>query len=627
MKMSEARSYILFCLKRPRAWLEVGVYVWGRFLLKSRDSLFRLAGKKDRLHHYPGEIRELIKKIDLSLVPSPDWFTDLPGSGWEPGQGPAFDSWTIPLATASLSPTNIAWSQQYDDAEDFFALHRFGWLLRWLSLSPPTNQMERAQAVILDWIEQVKQGVDQSAWETYSVAERVVNWLLFFAATRNHTRPDQREAVIISGALRDHIRFILLHLEYHGTLCNNHILNNARALYAGGVFLKMPQVAEIGRQLFRRHTAEMITADGLLLEGSSHYQLLLTRTFMEVLWIADSSNDRAFVEQMKPVASTMLASCDNLFPVGAAKVGAEFPLLGDVSPDYPVSWFTPLTPEKRNPESWWNLWDGIMKNLVEEQKKVVSPRQSVAGGIVIRGENNRHTLFVPKVADNQPYPTAHGHLDFGGFSFYDQWGAVLVDRGRYSYRADELGSFGYTARAHNTSLINGTPLLPPMVGILKSFREYLHEKYTTISVSADDTTGTVAWQTTAVERIAESLTWKKDLAINPQGIVLHEEVRNPDSQRLALESYLHFAPGWKIDRLEGGNGDYEFKVKNAERAYVGCVHFLDGSAGTLEFAEGPEDRLAGWHFPDYGEKVVALTLTLSASSKRDFSWQLEMRQA
>ena len=105
----------------------------------------------------------------------------------------------------------------------------------------------------------------------------------------------KKELRIIEKSLIEHLFYISYHLEFFSGRAQNHILNNARALYLGGQLMGLPEVAQVGRILFKSQTDKLIGLDGFLLEGSSHYQLLLTRTYTEIWWCARVTEDLEFL--------------------------------------------------------------------------------------------------------------------------------------------------------------------------------------------------------------------------------------------------------------------------------------------------------------------------------------------
>ena len=146
-RLDETKYYIEFCLKHPRTWTGLLLYILSRLNLKAREKIHAIMGTDGRLFHYPDEIRGEVQEISIPSCPNEDWLEQLPSTGWSPGSsGPQIESWPIPLATYSLSLKDVDWFRKEKDNEDVLALHRFVWLLRWLSLNPAREHLEASDA-------------------------------------------------------------------------------------------------------------------------------------------------------------------------------------------------------------------------------------------------------------------------------------------------------------------------------------------------------------------------------------------------------------------------------------------------------------------------------------------------
>jgi hypothetical protein len=587
------------------------------------DRVHALRGGDDKLRHYPYEIRKQIRNLPEASIRE-DWLNHLPCSGWSPGQGPRLRSWPIPLATYSLSGDELDWQGREEDVEDTFARHRFIWLLRWLSLRPTKEDLEIADSIILDWIEKVGHLRTSTEWETYSVSERVVNWLLYLCATKSYVTRDPRTSSVISEALREHLRHITNHLEYYGKVCNNHILNDARALYIGGRLMQLSRIADLGRELFQRHTPELIDEKGVVLESSSHYQLLLTRTLVEVLWAARTTGDTEFSRFLDHSVPRMINQC--LYLGGVNKHFAEsFPRIGDVSPDFPVSWFYPDKRSNQDGENWWGLWDAAtISSVINLTELSDCAKEEGSEWKFVSDPSGVYTVIVHMPHSATVYPRGHGHLDFGGFLLYDADGPLLVDRGRYSYRSDARGTFGLTARAHNTSLINGLTLLPGSQGIFRAYREFLKDgERFGISSDADGTN--LSWRTGATSRLAQSLKWNRNLSLKPEGIQISETISNPDGIGLTIESYLHLAPGWELCGDSPTGSRRSFAIAKDGKRYQVATKYSGSEDYQVEWFKGSEVSPLGWHFPEYGRQVPALTMQLSLQATQDSTLDINLR--
>ncbi len=495
-------------------------------------------------------------------------------------------------------------------------MHRFTWLLRWLAQAPSGADFCEADGAILDWIEHVAPAENPLAWNAYSVSERVVNWLLYLCATRKHRRVDSQLAGTIGASLCGHLTYIMEHMEYYGESYNNHILNNARALYLGGRMLHLQQAADLARVLFRECVPRLIDNEGCLLEGSSHYQLLLTRTMIETLWAARVSEDTAFAGWLEDIATSMTSSCLYLGS-GLDSLEDTFPRIGDVSPDYPVSWFYPDSEYGRDTVSWRRLWDD---STTESLLKKQAGRTKVSGTLTewrwisTPGAAFRALVHTPQ---SGLYPVAHGHLDFGSFQLHDGEKSVLVDRGRISYRSDSQGMYGFSPKAHNTTLINGLPLVPDCRGLFSAYSEYLSNG-TGLSIHEKNGQKTISWETNAVERIGTGMKWERNLTMEPARIESLESVSNPCGVRIRCESYIHWAPEWKIlDNI--GERSRCFLIGKEGRTYQLEIDLTSNVDSTVEWFLGEANSPEGWQFAEYGLRIPALTIRLSILSTRDCS--------
>jgi len=603
--------------------MDVTNYVLDRIRLRLRDRAYHLLSGDGKLHHYPSEIRQLARTIQPQVVTNDGWFAELPVTGWSPENGPALESWLLPLATYSLNAQDLNWDKNDDDVEDLFALHRFTWLLRWLALRPGKENLKTADELILDWIDRVGSRKQPPIWETYSASERVVNWLLYFCATKETRSLDANTAEIIFRALHEHLLHISQYLEYYGEAFNNHILNNARALYIGGRFLGLPQFAELGRTLFQRHAPELIDKQGVLLEDSTHYQLLLTRAFAEVLWVARTTADDTFIRFLEPVARSMMGCCLFIGDHVRGTLDESFPRVGDMSPDFPLAWFCPNRHKEDHLGSWWALWDPAkLSSMVNEADSFV--KQSSAEWRWVSDPSDTYRIMVHTPRDAQTYPRGHGHLDFGSFLLYDADEPLLVDRGRCSYRSDEIGAYGFSAQAHNTTLINGQPLLPNSIGLSRGYRAFLNNCMS-VEIGTGDHDSKLSWQTGAINRLGPSLAWGRTLVLTPQGIDISERISNSKGIEITVESYLHWAPGWTIspDSSKAGS-HYRSVVKKGEKGFYLDIHHT-GDDFCVDWFAADDASPQGWHFPDYGRKIPALTLRLCFRTSQDSVFQFLIR--
>lgn len=238
----------------------------------------------------------------------------------------------LPTQYIKLKSNNVNFLNKFEDDEDMFNLHRFGWLIM-LSVDNNSKYLpEDAKKWILEWIDlYLEKKEDNKIWESYSVSERIVNWIyldIIFSDIVNDER--------ISQAIKEHVTYLVNHLEYRGYLTQNHILNNARALYFYGHSFSNQEMLNIAHKLFYRFTPFLVSDNGYVKEGSVHYHFLLTRTFIE-LAILSKKNDSKFYKYLEKYCENMI-SVSEFFLIQDEDGNFHIPLIGDVSPDYPVDW-------------------------------------------------------------------------------------------------------------------------------------------------------------------------------------------------------------------------------------------------------------------------------------------------
>jgi len=244
----------------------------------------------------------------------------------------------------------IDWAQAFGDPEDTSALHRFGWLLR-ERLANPARVQHDGLAWIDDWVAADRAGrIPAAGWDAYSTSERMVNWLVGLRGTpltANLRMEVDRQA-----------EHLLAHLEDRGRLTNNHILNNARALYMAGVFFGVERFARIGRAIVERFHGELFTSGDFLREGSSHYHFLLTRSYLELLWCAREARDEPFESWLLPRIERMAAVAEAFLVRNGS--GLTMPLIGDISPDFEPEWFYGLVLVASRWTSWRTVLDTVL---------------------------------------------------------------------------------------------------------------------------------------------------------------------------------------------------------------------------------------------------------------------------
>jgi hypothetical protein len=322
------------------------------------------------------------------------------------------------------------------DPEVTQAAHRFHWMLEWLAQGAPKNGPHRLLELITLWqtTPSARNKLSQ-AWIPYTVSERIVNLSICLSLIHNLQPIDKFSMESLQREIFEHLVFLVNHLEYPASgIINNHILNNARALYLGGQFLQVEGFCNVAKQIFELHLPSMIGPGGHLLESSSHYQLLLARSISEVAIIANYFKDEAFFNWISNFQSKMRHASLRLVP------GTIVCSIGDVSPDMPIDWYHPI-----NSCGWRKIWN---------DDKLVAGETTQNDGW-LKAQTPVWCALTYSHPHRDSYPVGHGHEDFGSFVLYYKGRPIIIDKGRYSYR----DTTDVSPQNHSTVLRDGKGLV------------------------------------------------------------------------------------------------------------------------------------------------------------------------
>ena len=100
------------------------------------------------------------------------------------------------------------------------------------------------------------------------------------------------------------LHLISKRLEYH--LLGNHLLENAFALFIGGLVSNQPQYINLGEKLLREEFVEQILEDGMHYERSPMYHDILLERTLDALNFA-KAYDHPFQETLKSRAAQMMS--------------------------------------------------------------------------------------------------------------------------------------------------------------------------------------------------------------------------------------------------------------------------------------------------------------------------------
>jgi len=353
------------------------------------------------------------------------------------------------------------WFVEFEDQEVTNSLHRWNWLLNGLS-EENIYKLSREEGISLirSWL-RCCLSLQRFNNDAYSSSERIVNASIFLLTTGDKTVPQD-----IQNAFQYMATQIAKNLEYYEEdMTGNHAFNNARGLLFAGIVSKLPFATELAFEIFKERLPKLVTDDGFLREGSSHYHFLFTRWVLEIVWILSSSKNKDVESIIRPYAINLVKRCWFFLVKNSKTEQWSIPLIGDISPDFPPEWllsvpwslpaldvFMPDSlPSFEGKKGWGSLF-GIDNGSGEA--KIVGI-ETYPDSYWHRIDFNQMTFFSHAEGSSGKLRSDHRHLDLGGFILYYAGQPLLIDCGRLDYTQSDASVYGYSASSHNTLLING----------------------------------------------------------------------------------------------------------------------------------------------------------------------------
>ncbi|MEW6282510.1 MAG: heparinase II/III family protein [Candidatus Eremiobacterota bacterium] len=532
-----------------------------------------------------------------------------------------------------------SWAVQFGDFELTVSLHRWNWLLTGLTEETPSRLRSWGLGLMRDWLRTMGRPSAGLAWDSYTTGERISNAILFLALTGEQPRTFPLVPDDLAWAVGEMARHLVGRLEYQGPdWSGNHVLNNARALCFAGLVLGDPAYTDLALAMLSRDLPRLVTRDGFLREGSSHYHFLVTRWLLEVLWVAEAGAGGEIGRVVRPFAAAMVQRCW-FFPV-FQRGGDDWvmPLIGDVSPDFTWRWLLDLpwssmarrlyAPEPLPPRPCAAGWGALMDRLGEPAACGAARAPSRSRRFEAFFESGWYrlewdgmTAFWHAEPAGAPAFVSHGHCDIGSFCLYWNGMEILVDPGRLNYREDDLlGTYGISARAHNSLLIDG---FEPFIYRHRGRYPDLYRTGTVqVSWVQEDEEFRLSVQHTGFSRLhGDRIVFYRTFKVRRACFAIEDRIEGEASH--AITTSFHWAP--RIVLLEEGRGG-RFGVQSEAGSFRGS--FSTEPVGPEGQAAEPGSRIVrgcttpypgGWYFPEYGEKIGTTSLIYECRAKLPYA--------
>ncbi|MBF0504275.1 MAG: heparinase II/III family protein [Candidatus Omnitrophica bacterium] len=583
----ELKAFRSFLLRYPSGviWLVLGGigFVVSCFELRAIGAFRRAAALCKAGHGMAGE-------MPLSLDKLPDVRFKLYA-------GPLPKDAEIKLATQNIKITSdINWSHPYRDQEDSFALNRFGWLLSTLLRYPSPIYAQIALKNILSWISQKEDVRGGLAWESYSIAERLANWPFILLIIKKMIPIPADALSEISKSMNEQLDHLINNLEYRGRFTNNHLLNDARGLYVSGIVLNNERARQKGREIFLSWTKKTFYPDGMLKDGSSHYQYLLCQRYEQVYYLSRHVNDQPFADFMQQWVLFMRESC-KFFCVYGEDHSWAIPMFGDISPDFPPQWFAPHEKAGWEELKVWLNWT-LPSDDVNEKREGACDK-----GDFIRFDAGRVTVFWHIDRDKSGYLN-HGHYDLGSFVFFYNGIQIFADPGRFSYEAEHV--FTKSAKAHSSLLLDS---LGPLCEVNKLNLVNVYRSIKTgFSVVRSEECLTLLITCEGFKRLSVPVQWSRRFSVYSDKMTIVDNLESAGHN--ILECRFQMSPGLEVKEVSGG-----FSIYHTQNVPIRLA-VMDPFEYKCKLISGSNaDTDGGWVSSEYGVGRPATTVVF----QRDLS--------
>lgn len=390
--------------------------------------------------------------------------------------------------------------------------------------------------------------------------------------------------------------------------------------------------SELAWAVIQERLPKLVTSDGFLREGSSHYHFLFTRWVLEICWLAEYSRNVALAAELKSFVVALLERCW-FFLIADEKGGNwTIPLVGDISPDFLPTWLLTVPwsrlaekwfkldkqPKKPVVSGWAGLWEtvplqptGLIPENIERKTSGSFPQSSWH-----RIDHEEFTLICRAEAESGRRYANHRHGDLTGFCVYWRGRSLLLDTGRYSYRDDDpWGTYGMSARSHNCLLVDGCePQVPLGRTRLPGFYRACQVE---TSLEQQGSRLVFTLRHTGFNRLAgDSIQHRRRWTLGSGEMWIEDTVGGQREHR--LQTLFHIAPEWCVisdpkDQdaviLGSTSGESDWVLR---REMIAVKRDTIG-ASLCRGEVNPE--LLGWIFPAYGRRNECSTVSYQETVK------------
>jgi len=307
------------------------------------------------------------------------------------------------------------------------------------------------------------------------------------------------------------LKFLSGRLEYH--LLANHLLENAFALYIGGLITNQNELKRKGKKLLVRELKEQVLNDGMHYERSPMYHLIILERLLDALNFADACGDD-LQPILKSYAIKMTALAMNWKDLD------RIPMMQDSAYDIALA----------------------IPKLLEYSKSILGitfpykPSELTDSGYRKLYSGN-FSLFANVGRISPSYQTAHAHSDELSFELFYSRIPIIVDTGISTYEKDDIRFKERSSSSHNCVSINNENLSDVWAGFRVGKRAIVKSKSSTDFIQATC--------------LANKILISRNFKLVPDGLVIEDKIDKNDNSY--SKGSLHLHPDVDIVKLDSHN--------------------------------------------------------------------------
>ena len=316
------------------------------------------------------------------------------------------------------------------------------------------------------------------------------------------------------------LNFLSGRLEYH--LLANHLLENAFALYIGGLITDQKEITQKGKKLLIRELKEQVLDDGMHYERSPMYHLIILERLLDAHNFAKAVGD-----DLDPVFKSYAVKMTSL--AMNWKDLDRIPMMQDSAYDIALSVSDILEYSKR---------------LLEQD--YLSKSNDLMDSGYRRLDSENFTLFANVGSIGPSYQPGHAHADELGFELFYKGAPLIVDTGVSTYEKNDRRLLERSTRSHNC-VVSGSNSSDVWSGFRVGSRA-------DVKIVAD-----VDQILTAEHNGFGTITSRTfDSSVTGQMTITDELVYQSNSKGFYGKGYLHFHPDVNLEQID----DATFLINN-----------------------------------------------------------------